>query len=50
MARVERRLTGLGNLWVSGSSFYGISMNACIEKAAHQAEQAISVLRGTAGG
>jgi oxygen-dependent protoporphyrinogen oxidase len=49
MKRIDQRLGVLGNLWVAGSSFHGISMNACIERAGHQAEQVLSILRGTAG-
>jgi oxygen-dependent protoporphyrinogen oxidase len=31
-------------LWVAGSSFYGISMNACIEKAREQASEILAYL------
>lgn len=31
-------------LWVAGSSFYGISMNSCIEKAGEQAEEILGYL------
>ena len=33
IGRIESALQRLPGLWISGSSFYGISMNACIEKA-----------------
>jgi hypothetical protein len=32
---------------VAGSSYYGISMNACIEKAEGQADEILSFLRST---
>lgn len=34
---IQHRLGGLGPLWLAGSSFYGVSMNACIEKAGEHA-------------
>jgi oxygen-dependent protoporphyrinogen oxidase len=42
--RMEKRLGRLGPLWVAGSSFYGISMNACIEKAGEQAVEILETL------
>jgi len=44
MAALENGLAGLGRIWVAGSSFYGISMNACIEKAPQQARQIVDSL------
>jgi len=41
---IHRHLEGLPNLWITGSSFYGISMNACIEKAGEQVEEILSCL------
>jgi hypothetical protein len=32
-------------LWVAGSSFYGISMNSCIEKAGEQAGEILGFLQ-----
>jgi len=45
---MHRRLGDLRNLWMAGSSFYGISMNSCIEKAGEQAGEILSNLRITA--
>jgi oxygen-dependent protoporphyrinogen oxidase len=44
--RIEDRLATLPGLWLAGSSFYGISMNACIEKAGEQAGEMLEFLRG----
>jgi oxygen-dependent protoporphyrinogen oxidase len=44
MRKIEEGLRSLGGLWVAGSSFYGISMNACIEKAPKQARQVLDSL------
>ena len=44
MEIIHRHLEGLPNLWITGSSFYGISMNACIEKAGEQVEEILSCL------
>jgi oxygen-dependent protoporphyrinogen oxidase len=41
---IERRLEEHGGIWVAGSSFHGISMNACIEKAASQATEILEFL------
>ncbi len=41
---IHRRLHGLPGLWLVGGSFYGISMNACIEKAGEQVEEILSCL------
>ena len=37
--RMHSQLTDLPGLWLAGSSYYGVSMNACIEKAAFQAAE-----------
>ncbi len=42
--RIHGILAGTPGLWVAGSSFYGISMNNCIEKAGHQAREILSYL------
>jgi oxygen-dependent protoporphyrinogen oxidase len=42
--RIHARLGQSPGLWVAGSSFYGISMNACIEKAGEQAEEILRYL------
>jgi oxygen-dependent protoporphyrinogen oxidase len=44
METVYRRLEELPGLWIAGSSFHGISMNAGIEKAGEQAEEILSSL------
>jgi oxygen-dependent protoporphyrinogen oxidase len=44
MDTIHRQLHGLSTLWIAGSSFYGISMNACIEKAGEQVEEILSCL------
>ena len=40
--RIHRCSKDLHRLWFAGSSFYGISMNSCIEKAGGQAEEILS--------
>lgn len=48
--RLDRIHAALGKtpgLWVAGSSFYGISMNACIEKAGAQAGEILEYLGKT---
>ena len=42
--RIHARLSVHPGLWVAGSSFYGISMNACIEKAVGQADEILGFL------
>jgi oxygen-dependent protoporphyrinogen oxidase len=42
---IHQRLERLPGLWVTGSSYYGISMNACIAKAGEQAEEILQYLR-----
>lgn len=44
--RIEATLRGLPGLWVAGSSYYGVSMNVCIQKAAEQANEVLGVLSG----
>jgi protoporphyrinogen/coproporphyrinogen III oxidase len=44
--RIHGALARNPGLWVAGSSFYGISMNACMEKAEEQAEEILSYLSG----
>jgi oxygen-dependent protoporphyrinogen oxidase len=44
LARIHGALARTPGLWVAGSSFYGISMNACIEKAGEQAGEIVSYL------
>jgi oxygen-dependent protoporphyrinogen oxidase len=46
---IHRCLEDLPGLWVAGSSFYGISMNACIEKAGHQAGEILEYLGSRVG-
>ena len=41
---VHGRLNELPGLWLAGSSYYGVSMNACIEKAGGQASEVIEYL------
>ncbi len=42
--RIHRRLEKLPNLYLAGSSYYGISMNSCIERAGEQAEAILASL------
>jgi oxygen-dependent protoporphyrinogen oxidase len=42
--RIHHRLAGNPGLWVAGSSYYGVSMNACIEKADEQADEILEYL------
>lgn len=42
--RIHEILAGKPGLWMAGSSFYGISMNACIEKAGVQAREILEFL------
>jgi protoporphyrinogen/coproporphyrinogen III oxidase len=42
--RIHDRLREHPGLWVAGSSFYGISMNACFERAPSQAEEIVEFL------
>lgn len=44
--RIHARLRDHPGLWVAGSSFYGISMNACFEKAPLHAAGILKQLRG----
>ena len=43
--RIQKRLEQLLGLLVAGSSFYGISMNACLEQAPRHADSLIGKLR-----
>jgi len=49
MQEIHGRLEALGPLWVAGSSFYGVSMNACIERADTMAEEVIRAVAGGSG-
>ncbi len=42
--RIHDRLARSPGLWVAGSSYYGVSMNACIEKAAEQGSEIVGAL------
>lgn len=42
---IHRRIEAMPGLWVSGSSYYGISMNACVAKAGEQAEEVLRYLQ-----
>jgi oxygen-dependent protoporphyrinogen oxidase len=42
--RIHARLDALPGLWVAGSSYYGVAMNACIEKAWDQADEIVAHL------
>ncbi len=44
LERIERRLEALAGLWVAGSSYYGVSMNSCVEKAESQSEEIFAEL------
>lgn len=43
--RIESQLTHLPGLWVAGSSFYGVSINACVEGAAVSGDKILRWLR-----
>ncbi len=45
LERIHGRLAEIPGLWLAGSSFYGISMNACIEKAEEQAREISAYLQ-----
>lgn len=47
--RIHAVLAKNPGLWVAGSSYYGISMNACIEKAGEQAGEILQYLRRPEG-
>ena len=42
--RIHRRLADNPGLWVAGSSYYGVAMNACIDKAWSQADEIVGFL------
>ncbi len=42
--RIHERLDELPGLFVAGSSYYGISMNSCIQKAAEQTQEIVDFL------
>lgn len=42
--RIAERLAGLPGLWLAGSSFHGIAMNACVETAERQAGEVVAFL------
>lgn len=44
--RIHARLGTHPGLWVAGSSYYGVAMNACIEKAPEQADEIVAYLAG----
>jgi protoporphyrinogen/coproporphyrinogen III oxidase len=44
LGRIHERLRDHPGLWVAGSSFYGISMNACFERAPVQAAEILEFL------
>ncbi len=44
LSRIHGILTGHPGLFLAGSSFHGISMNACIEKASHHAGEVLALL------
>lgn len=47
LARIERCLQGLGGgLWLVGSSYYGVSMNACVETAENLTAEILDELAG----
>ena len=46
LRRIHGRLRSNPGLWVAGSSYYGVSMNACIAKAAEQGRQIVAYLAG----
>jgi protoporphyrinogen/coproporphyrinogen III oxidase len=44
--RIHGRLENAPGLWVAGSSFYGVAMNSCFEKAPGQAAEILEYLGG----
>ena len=42
--RIHNQLRAFPGLWIAGSSYYGISMNACIEQAEKQADAILVLL------
>lgn len=42
--RIHGRLRGHPGVWLAGSSFYGVSMNACVERAAPAAKEIVAFL------
>ncbi|MDX1673280.1 MAG: protoporphyrinogen oxidase [Longimicrobiales bacterium] len=48
MDAIHRRLEAHPGLWVAGSSYYGVAMNACIEKAWDQADEIVAHVRAGA--
>ena len=46
--RIHSRIKGFPGLWIAGSSYFGISMNACIERAAEQADTILDLLKSSA--
>ncbi|MFO7767569.1 MAG: protoporphyrinogen oxidase [bacterium] len=44
MDRIHRHLGRHPGLFIAGSSYYGVSMNACIEKASEQAPEIVTAL------
>ncbi len=47
MKTIHARLEDLPGLWLAGSSYYGISMNNCIQKACEQAKEILAFLKKT---
>lgn len=43
--RIHARLAENPGLWVAGSSYYGVALNACIEKASEQGPEIVRSLR-----
>lgn len=41
---IHQRLEALPGLWLAGSSYYGVAMNACIAKAGEQVEEVLAWL------
>lgn len=42
--RIHQRLDESPGLWLAGSSYYGVSINACVEKAAEQGPEIVRAL------
>ncbi|MEZ4648661.1 MAG: protoporphyrinogen oxidase [Candidatus Eisenbacteria bacterium] len=45
LGRIHEALGAFPGLWLAGSSYYGVAMNACIENAGKQAEAIVQYLR-----
>lgn len=45
LASIERMLQSHAGLWIAGSSYYGVAMNSCVQKATEQAPEIVEWLK-----